>query len=174
MPAMNSKDYRSLPEVSPPPFYDDKTRYTDDHGTSLPKRRMGERGGLPQGAKKYGHGDKSSADSWFEWDPGEFQRSYPKSDSRNAAWYKMHRYGRLPGKDYDGWTRRVGPPSPTPKAGPPSPVKAAAKAAASKKVGSSRPSPARGKPPLERTATKGATAVNQAAKAAKKAVGKLF
>lgn len=167
MPAMNSKDYRSLPEVSPPPFYDDKTRYTDDHGTSLPKRRMGERGGLPQGAKKYRHGDKSTADSWFEWDPGEFQRSYPKSDSRNAAWYKMHRYGRLPGKDYDGWTRRVGPPSPTPKAGPPSPVKAAAKAAASKKVGPSRQATAR-------TATKGATAVNQAAKAAKKAVGKLF
>lgn len=69
---------------------------------------MGEYGGLPQGPSLNRHGDNESADPFFEWNPGEFQRVYPKN-KQNAAWYAQHRYGRLPGKDFDGWMRRVGP-----------------------------------------------------------------
>ena len=134
MPALSNKDKRSLPRVTPPPVYNTKTT-DNDHGTPLPQRRMGQYGGLPQGPSRNRHGDRESADPFNEWNPGEFQRSYPKSDPRNAAWYKMHRYGRLPGRDFDGWRRVAGPPSPPTKAGPPSPVDKAAKRAGQRAVG---------------------------------------
>jgi hypothetical protein len=67
---------------------------------------MGQRGGLPEGINP----DRNrSADRRLEWDPGEFERSYPKSDPRNREWYKQHVYGRIPGTNIDGWMRKVGP-----------------------------------------------------------------
>lgn len=132
MPSVRWKEQRGLPKISPPPFYNDKKTLGPSSRRNfgdrvLPQRRMGPAGGLPAGPSRNQRDDK--ADRWNEWNPGEFQRSYPKSNPQNAAWYKMHRYGRLPGKDYDGWQRLAGPPSPV-KAGPPSPVKKAAKVAA--------------------------------------------
>ena len=131
---MRQRDYNKLPAVEPPPTYvklEARDRKRPD-GSYVDNRRMGSRGGLPVGPSRDRNG---SADNFREWQPGEFQRSYPKSDVKNAAWYKMHKYGRLPGTDKDGWVRLAGPPSPVKTAGPPSPVAKAAVVAAKKKAG---------------------------------------
>lgn len=112
MPSVRGKEQRGLPKISPPPFYNDKKTLGPSSRRNggdrvLPQRRMGPRAGLPAGSSRNQRDDK--ADRWNEWNPGEFQRSYPKSNPQNAAWYKMHNYGRLPGKDYDGWQRKAGP-----------------------------------------------------------------
>ena len=108
MPSVSSRQYNGLPPVSPPPAYNElplgKHKYED--GSYISNRRMGQRGGLPQGINP---SRNRSADRRLEWDPGEFERSYPKSDPRNREWYKQHVYGRLPGTNIDGWMRRVGP-----------------------------------------------------------------
>lgn len=113
MPTLRQRDKERLREVKEPPFYDEEARYTDDKGFTLPKRRMNDRGGLPQGPKWYRRGGASSADAWNEWDPGEFKRSYPKN-KQNKEWYSMHSYGRVKRKDgseeeFDGWNRKAGP-----------------------------------------------------------------
>jgi hypothetical protein len=171
MPPLSNKEKRRLPIVSPPPFYNEKTT-DNDHGNALPQRRMGQYGGLPQGLSRNRHGDNESADPYNEWNPGEFERSYPKNNAANAAWYKMHRYGRIPGTDVDGWRRLAGPPSPPKKAGPPSPVQKAAKTAGARAVG--KGSPGRPQVDAKTTVKKGAVVAASAAKAAKKALGKLF
>jgi hypothetical protein len=113
---MRRKNREKLPEIKEPPFYDEDKEYWAGSSTSpsrkrvLPKRRMGSNGGLPAGPSKH-HDDP--ANTWHEWNPGEFKRSYPKN-KQNLDWYTLHKYGGLKNKkgegtDTDGWTRLPGP-----------------------------------------------------------------
>jgi hypothetical protein len=133
MPQFGDKDYykmkdrRSLPPVDPPPTYRDLGGKRRPDGSRPDNREMADTG-WPRGVSNDRNG---SANRWGEWQPGEFERSYPKSDPKNAAWYKTHRYVESDGR----WARVAGPPSPVEKAGPrkpPAAAKAVAKAAANK------------------------------------------
>lgn len=131
MPSFEDKDWysardrRSLPVVSPPPTYrapTDANHYVDRDGKRnyRDQRPMGGTG-WPEGPAHSRRGG-GSPNRFGEWAPGEFERSYPKSDPKNAAWYKDHAY-----QSHDGrWVT---------KAGPPTPVQKAAKVAAAKKSG---------------------------------------
>jgi hypothetical protein len=165
------RDYNRLPDVDPPPVYVERSYDERKRGDRnyADNRRMDDKG-LPQGPSRDREG---TSNKWHEWQPGEFQRSYPKSNVKNAAWYKTHKYGRLPGTDKDGWIRLAGPPSPVSrKTGPPSPVQKAAKTAGARAVG--KGSPGRPQVDAKTTVKKGAVVAASAAKAAKKALGKLF
>lgn len=130
MPSFNNKDYfsqqdrNSLPEVSPPPDYRQPTEATNRRSdrSVIDQRRM-ESTGWPAGPAADKHGTANPAG---EWQPGEFQRSYPPNDPKNAAWYKDHAWQAHDGR----WVTKAGPPTPVAKAGPPKPVHAAAKAVA--------------------------------------------
>lgn len=131
MPSFNNKDYfsnqdrQSLPSVSPPPVYREPTERANRRSdrSVIDQRQMGEKG-WPLGPSHDIHGTANPAG---EWQPGEFQRSYPKSDPRNAAWYKDHAW-----QSHDGrWVTKAGPPTPV----KPNPVAKAAKVAAKKATG---------------------------------------
>jgi hypothetical protein len=130
----SARDRRSLPDVTPPPKYVENTTRRSD-GPQADQRPM-RSDGWPAGfARDRRHG---TANPHGEWQPGETERSYPKSDPGNAAWYKDHVYQKHDSR----WVRKAGPPSPVgnpksnsrPAAGKPKPVtpvqKAAAKAGA--------------------------------------------
>jgi hypothetical protein len=136
---------RDLGDVKPPPDYrDTKEVYTSDRFKRTKINRKMRSTGEPQGKSNRRYEDN---DTWGEWAPGEFERSYPKNE-KNAEWYRTHRYGKAyPDAPYDTWRPIAGPPTPPgrPKpnkgpadrkggfrAGPPAPpaaAKAVAKAA---------------------------------------------
>ena len=117
MPSFGNKDWydardrRSLPKIAPPPTYvppSDKNHYVDSDGRRnyRDQRPMNDIG-WPEGVAHSRRGG-GSPNRWGEWAPGEVERSYPKSDPKNAAWYKDHAW-----QSHDKrFVRKAGPPTP--------------------------------------------------------------
>lgn len=98
------KDRKSLPEVKPPPKYVENTSRRSDR--TLADQRKMRPDGWPAGpSRDRRHG---TANTHGEWQPGEAERSYPKSDPANAAWFKDHVYQ----KNDSRWVTKAGPPTP--------------------------------------------------------------
>ena len=123
-------------DVKPPPDYrETRERYDNgDRKGPLKVNRKLRSTGEPRGKSNRRYEDN---DTWGEWAPGEFQRSYPKN-KKNAEWYRTHSYGKAyPGAEHDTWGPIQGPPTPKgrkkPKKGPadrPAASRAVANAAA--------------------------------------------
>lgn len=129
---------RKLEDVDPPPDYrETRERYPNKSRKVNRKMRSS---GEPLGPTNRRYEDNNT---FGEWAPGEFQRSYPKN-AKNKEWYRTHAYGKAyPGAENDTWGKIAGPPTPPgrpkPKKGPadrpPAAAKAVAKAAAKKGKG---------------------------------------
>lgn len=96
----------SLPEVKAPPKYVESPDNSRRSDRTYPDQREMRSDGWPAGpARDRRHG---TAETNFEWQPGEAERSYPKSDPGNAAWFKDHVYQKHDSR----WVRKAGPPTP--------------------------------------------------------------
>lgn len=155
IPSMDNKDYynprdrRSLPAVSPPPTYKpptDANYYIDSDGKRnyRDQRPMADTG-WPDGKADSRRGG-GSPNRFGEWAPGEFERSYPKSDPKNAAWYKDHVFQ----SNDKRWVREPGPPTPVDKRrgkeGPPLKKPAAAASAVARAAAKGEPGKGGGEP----------------------------
>lgn len=85
-----NSDQQSLPDVDEPPVYRDPGNSSlFMPGRNKPdQRRMGTKG-WPDGPSRY---KDSNVNTHGQWANGEFERSYPRSDPKNDAWYRKHAY----------------------------------------------------------------------------------
>jgi hypothetical protein len=82
----NPKDRRKIKPIDAPPSYHEPKNPRRADGSAIDQRQM-RPDGWPYGAS---HDRTGSANTHGEWQPGEFERSYPPSDPKNADWYKYH------------------------------------------------------------------------------------